>query len=159
MPDAPIALPLFQAKVAGIGDRDSVMNALRVIVAQMTVRHSPMIKLAAFYEEKDAEEWDWLRWLPYTWDESRSYRYMSDRRSTAHQLADELFQRLGRRKSSRHEQKKTAQLPIQVVLLSSGQLIEEEPLLPLLLEDAAGNRRMHHHLFRPGRRRSRCSAI
>lgn len=140
VPDAPIALPLFQAKVVGIvGDRDSVMNALRVIVAQMTVRHSPdEVKLAAFYEEKDAEEWDWMRWLPHTWDESRSYRYMSDRRSTAHQLADELFQRLGRRKSSRHEQKKkTAQLPIQVVLLSSGQLIEEEPLLPLLLEDAA----------------------
>ncbi len=136
--NAPIALPLFQAKVIGIvGDREAVMNSLRVMIAQMAVRHSPdEVKLAAFYEEKDAEDWDWMRWLPHTWDEQRSQRYMSDRRSSAHQLADELFQRLMRRKTSRNEQKKkTAELPIQLVLLSSSQLIEEEPLLPLLLEE------------------------
>ncbi|BFH63742.1 type VII secretion protein EssC [Paenibacillus azoreducens] len=138
--DAPVALPLFQAKVIGIvGDKEAVMNSLRVMIAQLAVRHSPdEVKLAAFYEEKDAEDWDWMRWLPHTWDEHRSQRYMSDRRSSAHQLADELLQRLSRRKTARHEQrKKTVELPVQVVLLSSGQLIEEEPLLPLLLEDAA----------------------
>ncbi|MDR0266677.1 type VII secretion protein EssC [Paenibacillus sp.] len=139
VPDASVALPLFRAKVIGIvGERETVMNSLRVIIAQLTVRHSPdEVKLAAFYEEKDAGDWDWMRWLPHTWDEQRNQRYMSDRRSSAHQLADELFQQLSRRKSSRHEpKKKTVEIPVQVVLLSSGQLIEEEPLLPLLLEDA-----------------------
>ncbi|MEC0240407.1 type VII secretion protein EssC [Paenibacillus dokdonensis] len=138
VPDAPVALPLFQAKVIGlVGDRETVMNSLRVIIAQMAVRHSPdEVKLAAFYEEKDAEDWDWMRWLPHTWDENRSQRYMSDRRSSTHQLADELFQRLMRRKTSRNEKKKkTVELPVQLVLLSSSQLIEEEPLLPLLLEE------------------------
>lgn len=141
VPGSSIVLPLFQAKVVGIvGDRESVMNALRVVAVQLAVRHSPdEVKLAAFYEEKDAGDWDWMRWLPHVWDEDRSSRYMADRRSSAHQLADELFQRLVRRKTSRafSGRKIAAQLPAYVVVLAGSGLIEEEPLLPLLLEDAA----------------------
>ncbi len=70
-------------------------------------------------------------------DEQRSQRFMADRRSSAHQLADELFQQLNRRKNSRKErQRKGPEIPIYVVVLASSQLVEEEPVLPLLLEDA-----------------------
>lgn len=137
--DASIALPLFESKVIGIvGGREHVLNMLRVMMTQTTVRHSPdEVKIAAFYEEKEASEWQWLRWLPHVWDDDRSSRYLADRRSHAHQLADEIFTHLYRRKNNRSEHgKKTIQTPAYVVILSAAQLIEEEPLLPLLLEDA-----------------------
>lgn len=56
---APIALPLYPAKVIGIvGGREAVMNAIRVITAQLSTRHSPdEVKLAAFYDEREAEKW------------------------------------------------------------------------------------------------------
>ncbi|MEX3615812.1 type VII secretion protein EssC [Paenibacillus glucanolyticus] len=136
--EASIALPLFESKVIGIvGGRDRVLNMLRVMMAQTAVRHSPdEVKIAAFYEEKEASEWQWLRWLPHTWDDDRSSRYLADRRSNAHQLADELFTHLYRRKNNRSEHgKKSIETPAYVVILSAAQLIEEEPLLPLLLED------------------------
>lgn len=135
---APIALPLYPAKVIGIvGGREAVMNAIRVITAQLSTRHSPdEVKLAAFYDEREAEEWSWLRWLPHTWDDERTHRYLADRRSGAHQLADQLFSLLNRRKSFRTSGQKKQHLPCYVVLLSDTQLVEEEPLYPLLLEDA-----------------------
>lgn len=136
--NAPIALPLYQSKVIGVvGDRESVLNAIRVIVAQLTTRHSPdEVKLAAFYDEREAEEWNWMRWLPHTWDDERTQRYMADRRSMAHQLADLLFSLLNRRKSFQTSGQKKMEIPCYVVLLSDSQLIEEEPLYPLLLEEA-----------------------
>lgn len=139
VPGSSITLPLFQAKVIGIvGEKEAVMNSLRVLILQMSVRHSPdEVKLVSFYEEKDADDWDWTRWLPHTWDENRNQRYMADRRSSAHQLADEIFQRLNRRRTPLKSQKKRQlELPAYVVILAGSQLIEEEPLLPLLLENA-----------------------
>lgn len=136
--DASIALPLFESKVIGIvGGRDQVLNMLRVLMAQSAVRHSPdEVKIAAFYEEKESTEWQWLRWLPHTWDDDRSSRYLADRRSSAHQLADEIFTQLHRRKNNRSEYgNKSIVTPAYVVILSGTHLIEEEPLLPLLMED------------------------
>ncbi|WP_054958407.1 type VII secretion protein EssC [Paenibacillus dakarensis] len=136
--EASITLPLFESKVIGIvGGRENVLNMLRVIIAQTAVRHSPdEVKTAAFFEEKEAHEWDWLRWLPHTWDDDRSARYLANRRSSAHKLADELFMQLFRRKNNRSDYgSKSIDIPAYIVILSNAQLIEEEPLLPLLLED------------------------
>ncbi|OAX49473.1 type VII secretion protein EssC [Paenibacillus sp. AD87] len=139
VPEASITLPLFQSKVMGlVGNREEVLSSLRVIISQLTVRHSPdELKIAAFYEEKESKEWDWLRWLPHIWDEDQGQRYMADRHSGAHQLADSLFSVLNRRRNNKEDRyKKTVQTPCYVVVLSDTQLIEEEPLLPLLLESA-----------------------
>lgn len=136
--DAPITLPLFESKVIGVvGGRENVLNTLRVMMTQTAVRHSPdEVKIAAFYEEKEAHEWEWLRWLPHTWDDDRTSRYLADRRSSAHQLADEIFMQLYRRKNNNSNYgSKSIEIPAYIVVLSSSQLIEEEPLLPLLLED------------------------
>lgn len=136
---ASIALPIYESKVVGIvGEREDVLSMLRVIVTQLTTRHSPdEMKLAAFYEDKEADEWEWMRWFPHFWDDERDQRYMADRHSGVHQLADHLYTLLHRRKMTRKERgKKSPDLPCYVVLLSERDIIEEEPLLPLILEDA-----------------------
>ncbi|MFB5265204.1 type VII secretion protein EssC [Paenibacillus enshidis] len=137
--DASIALPLYQSKVIGIvGERTNTLAALRVIMSQIAVRHSPdEVKVAAFYNEREQQEWSWMRWLPHVWDDDRSQRMMSDRNSSAHQLADDLFSRLNRRRNRKDRVGRNMEIPCYVVVLSDAQLIEEEPLLPLLLEDGA----------------------
>lgn len=137
--NASIVLPIYESKVVGIvGDREDVLSMLRVIVTQLTTRHSPdEMKLAAFYEDKEADEWEWMRWLPHFWDDERDQRYMADRHSGVHQLADHLYTLLHRRKMIRKERgKKSPDLPCYVIMLSERDIIEEEPLLPMILEDA-----------------------
>lgn len=135
---APITLPLYDSKVIGIvGDKAAVMDAVRIVIAQLTTKHSPdEVKLAALYDERDADDWSWLRWLPHTWNDERTVRYLADRRSMVHQLADQLYGILNRRKSFQTSGKKKKALPIYVVLLPDSLLIEEEPLYPILLEEA-----------------------
>lgn len=138
VPDSSIVLPLYQAKVIGIvGERDVVMNTLRVILSQVTVRHSPdEVKCAAFFDQEEAAEWDWMRWFSHTWDDQRSTRYLADRTSSMHSLADELFLHLNQRKNNRDEKRRGGvELPVYLVVLSNTRIIEEEPLFPLLMED------------------------
>ncbi|MCM3782839.1 type VII secretion protein EssC [Neobacillus mesonae] len=135
---ASIALPIFESKIVGIvGDREDVLSMLRVIITQITTRHSPdEVKLAAFYEEKEAEDWEWMRWFPHVWDDERGQRFMADRHSGAHQLADSLYTTLNRRKNAKKERgNKGPDIPAYIVLMSERDIIEEEPLLPLILED------------------------
>lgn len=139
VPECPVVLPLLEAKVTGIvGDREEILNMVRLIVAQMTVRHSPdEVKLVAFFEETNTEEWSWLRWLPHTWNEGRSRRYLANTSQDIHELSDHLIELLSGRISTPDKPvQRITSVPNYVILLSSSEILENEPLFSLLLEQA-----------------------
>ncbi|MDO7905722.1 type VII secretion protein EssC [Paenibacillus sp. JX-17] len=135
--DASIPLPLFESKVTGIvGDRDTVLAALRVVITQLTVRHSPdELKLGAFYDQEEQNEWSWMRWLPHVWNDEHEERFLADSSSGVHRLADSLFMLLNRRLQSRKQEgRRKREIPAYVLIMGNSRLLEEEPLLPLALE-------------------------
>lgn len=135
----PVQLPLYQSKVIGVvGEQEAVLNAIRVMVLQMVTHHSPdEVKIAAFYPEWEEEQWKWLRWLPHTWDDEQTMRFIAQEKGSAHLLLDFLYGQLIRRKMARAtDLSKAAEIPCWVFLLSAPHLIEDEPILPLLLKEA-----------------------
>lgn len=135
----PIQLPLYQSKVIGVvGEQEAILNAIRVMVLQMATHHSPdEVKIAAFYPEWEEEQWKWLRWLPHTWDDEQTMRFVAQEKGSARQLLDVLYSQLNRRKMTRATDfRKEAELPCWVFILSAPHLIEDEPILPLLLKEA-----------------------
>ncbi|MCR8935855.1 type VII secretion protein EssC [Brevibacillus laterosporus] len=135
----PIQLPLFQSKVIGVvGEQEAVLNAIRVMVLQMVTHHSPdEVKIATFYPEWEEEQWKWLRWLPHTWNDEQTLRFVAQEKGNAHQLLDFLYSQLNRRKMTRATDfRKAVELPCWVFILSAPHLIEDEPILPLLLKEA-----------------------
>ena len=77
--NAPVRLNIRKAQVAGVaGDRPSVLNSTFALITQIAVAHSPTeVKLAAIFPAPEAESWQWLRWLPHTWNDDRTVRYLA----------------------------------------------------------------------------------
>jgi len=139
VPQAPIALPLRQAGVAGLaGPRDAVLNAARALALQIATHHSPHdVKIVAIYPAHEASDWEWMRWLPHVWSDDRNHRFLAQDRDSAHELLKSFYDLLSRRKV-RLEQDRGGDvqphLPNLVFFLADPRLVEGEPILPLLLK-------------------------
>ncbi|SDY39330.1 type VII secretion protein EssC [Thermoactinomyces sp. DSM 45892] len=138
--DVPVTLPLSKAPVVGIyGDRESVLNSMRNSLIQLATHHSPdEVKLVSFHSDEEAEQWNWIRWLPHVWDDSRKLRHLATNLTDARNVIDSLYTIFQRRKN-RNTQGNiiTPELPWYVIVISNPSLLENETILPLLLEEAS----------------------
>lgn len=63
----PIVVSLREAGTTGLcGEPDDVIALARWAVVQLATQHSPEeLEIAAILSPGDAEDWDWLKWLPH----------------------------------------------------------------------------------------------
>lgn len=98
----PAAAELFRCSSAGlVGGRGQLLNTIRCMVLQLAALHSyEDVKLAVIFPKEEYEEWAWMRWLPHTFNDSRSTRYMACGAFEASQLLKHLNEacRGGRKK-------------------------------------------------------------
>ncbi len=140
--DAPVCLPLYRARVAGLaGPRDAVMNLARALAIQIATHHSPdEVKIVSVFSRAGYGEWAWLRWLPHVWTDDRSNRYLACGKDAVHELLSGLYDLLNRRRSQMEMAKDTVAtppLPNLVFFLPDHTLVENEPILPLLLNEVS----------------------
>ncbi len=135
----PVCLPVGQAGVTGLaGLRNAVLNAVRALVTQIAIHHSPHeVKIVAIYPAQEASEWEWIRWLPHVWSEDRSRRFLAQELNSAHKLLNDFYNLLSQRQL-RQEQSRSG-LARQhetffVFILADPRLVERQPILPLLLK-------------------------
>lgn len=138
--EAPICLPLRDAGVAGlVGPRAVIINTARSMILQIATHHSPdEVKIAAVFPAHESEEWEWMRWLPHTWTEDRTRRFLAKEKNDAHTLMTGLNDELSRRKLQRSLLNTTnalPPLPCIVIFLADQSLVEKEAVLPLLLSE------------------------
>nr|WP_220186049.1 type VII secretion protein EssC [Paenactinomyces guangxiensis] len=137
VPDVPVLIPLNKAHVVGVvGDRASILTSMRNLVIQLVTHHSPdEVKIVSFYSQEEAEQWDWIRWLPHVWDDQRKMRFLATHPGEARELIDYLYEILKRRYNKPQEAKSGPDLPYWVIIVSDPSLIESE--LNLLLKESA----------------------
>jgi DNA segregation ATPase FtsK/SpoIIIE, S-DNA-T family len=135
--DMPVCLPLKESGVVGIsGEWDSVQETVRLLVLQLTAHHSPdEVKIVALYQQDDALNWEWMRWLPHTWTDDYSYRFLSRTDKGNRELLKKMQDMVSRRKLSgrTEELRAITQLPFFVFLFSDSQMAVREPLVGQLL--------------------------
>lgn len=139
VPEVPICLPLRQTGVAGLaGPRKDALNAARSLSLQIATHHSPHdVKIVAIYPANEAEDWDWLRWLPHAWADDHNHRFLAQEQDAAHELLNSFSDLLNRRKLQLEQDRSSAaqqHLPNLVFLLADPRMVEREPILPLLLK-------------------------
>ncbi|PWA06692.1 type VII secretion protein EssC [Pueribacillus theae] len=136
--NVPVTIPLKEKRVVGlVGERQEILELARVLTLQLVTHHSPEeVKISTVYTEQEKEQWNWMRWLPHTWDENRERRFVAEGRAMAQKLFESLYSTLNIRKLEGEKDSDLPHVPQYVFFLSNLTLLEDESLLPLLLKHA-----------------------
>ena len=124
----PVTADLFACQSAGlVGGRGQLLNTVRCMVIQLAALHSyEEVKLAVIFPKEEYGQWEWMRWLPHTFNDSRSFRYMACTSYETSQLLKQLNGECRGRKKE-HEDffgKMESAIPHYVLVVAAPQLIK-----------------------------------
>lgn len=97
----PITYSLTDDFVSGIiGNRDVVMPFLYGMILQIACMHSyDEVRMIFIYDEKEENIWRFARWLPHTWNEQKTFRYLASNQEELKELSVFLEHIVGERMS------------------------------------------------------------
>ena len=78
--DAPILCDLYNDLSVGVvGDREKVLNIARNMIIQVATTHPyTAVKIITIYSKREQKMWDFVKWLPHSFSDDRTFRYMAN---------------------------------------------------------------------------------
>jgi len=136
VPDSPICAPLGKDRVIGVaGARPMLLQTMRNMVMQLATHHSyDEVKIVALFPYDESEEWEWMRWLPHVWDESRRTRYLLRDKIGAQRILEDLQEILRGREDSAKDPINRGKFfsPHYVFIIADNSLVEGEAIMRML---------------------------
>lgn len=136
----PVLCDLLRYPSLGIlGDRAQACTAARTLLVQAAAHHGyDEVKIVALFPQEEIAQWKWLRWLPHTYNETRSQRYLACSKYDAGQMLAPVEEELKRRLSaagSRGWEKTAAPTPHYIFLVADPALLAGQPAADYLLRN------------------------
>ena len=90
--NVPVCLPLAERFISGVySDRSYLFSYAKSLILQTIALHSyDEVKIALIYNESDAEEFSFARWLPHTMSNEKTVRYIASNSEEAKALSSSL---------------------------------------------------------------------
>ncbi len=130
----PICIELMKHHVIGmVGGRDKkgAVSLMHNLVAQIATSNCYTdVKLAFIYDETqiDSREWEWIKWFPHTWSESKKVRYIAGNKAEAGDILYEITKVFRLRMEERGNSlgKQELYKPYYVLFVANKELLEGE---------------------------------
>ncbi|MFK9090277.1 type VII secretion protein EssC [Bacillus salipaludis] len=99
--DVPVTFSLLEEKVSGIiGSREKVKAFVEGLIFQLTALHSyDELKLVFVYDQREQDMWNFVKWLPYLWDDTKTVRFMATDANELKELSAVLEKEISRRQN------------------------------------------------------------
>ena len=90
---SPVMLPLKESFICGIvGEREESIALVRNMIVQLALTHAyDEVKMVLLADDAALRELDFVPYLPHSWDNQRSVRYVAKSKFDAQQLSKELM--------------------------------------------------------------------
>lgn len=77
--DVPITYSLFDNFVSGvIGEQKNVFDFAKGVIFQIASQYSyDEVKMVFLYDESDSDTFEFVKWLPHTWNEDQNFRFIA----------------------------------------------------------------------------------
>lgn len=99
--NVPVCINLLQERLIGVFGGKNMEGAVNValnLIAQIAANNSYTdIKLVVIYDEKKTGlngAWDFAKWLPHVWNETRTFRYVASNKEEASDVFYEITKKL-----------------------------------------------------------------
>ena len=130
---APILCDIYHDLSVGIiGDRQKAISVARNMIIQMATTHSYKdVKLVTLFDKKEAKEWEFVKWLPHSFNDSRDFRYVANTMFSASTLDKVIDEELKERKQVKDgisEDKETAKTPFYLFVVTEPDIIEKSEI-------------------------------
>jgi S-DNA-T family DNA segregation ATPase FtsK/SpoIIIE len=131
--NTPIILSIKNNSTIGlIGDRSFSYDIIKSIIIQLSTFHSyDEVKIVCIYSKRDSKKFDWVRWIPHTWNNEKTIRYMTNTKENSKNVLNSLNELLTQRKYS----KKERHLPYYVAFISNMNLIKDTAVYDFLIQN------------------------
>ena len=133
--DIPVLCDMRSQRLMGIiGERAAAVRLACNLILQAATHHSYSdLKIVLVYSQKEARQWEWVKWLPHCFDENRQRRYLSSTARGTDELLKALEEILKTRKlAARGEE---TSLPYYLFVFTQLELAEKQPILNYLLKE------------------------
>lgn len=90
--NCPIAIDVLRNVTVGIiGERSTVVSATKNLIVQAATHHSyDELKIVVLCRENEFAEWEFTKWLPHCFDETKTKRFIADKECDTERLLREL---------------------------------------------------------------------
>jgi len=136
--DIPVVLPLQTISTLGLfGPRSEVREVLNAIITQVTTHHGyDDVRLVALLPAGEMVHWEWIKWLPHTWNKDRDKRFIATNTYDAADVAEELLPLLRNREQSKSNMgNMQIKTPHYLFLMLAPELWENSDIMPILLDN------------------------
>lgn len=137
--DIPVYIPLKNINTLGIfGRMQEVRDFLNAAIIHLTTHQGyDDVRIVCAMQPDDLEHWEWLKWLPHTWDNERRVRSIATTSYDASNLADELLPILRKREEGGQNSYglQTLQTPHYVFLVFAPELWDSTEMIKVLLSN------------------------
>jgi len=141
--DVPIRISLRDNNRIGvIGDRGKMIRMAQCLAVQIATHHSyDEVKIVCIFPAGEADAWEWMRWLPHTWDDGRQVRFIAREKMATHGIFSALAEVLKGRENARRqscENSPSDALPHLVFFIADPGLVQNEQLMHFLINADSG---------------------
>ena len=135
IPNSPIGVSLYDNKVIGIisknGDEQTREFMRNIILQLMTFQSYNDLKLVFYLDKDEYNSWDFVKMLPYLWNDEKNIRFFSDNAKDRKELDNYLMEIYTERALDSQSNSKTSYVksPYYLVITNNYRMIETLPLI------------------------------
>lgn len=143
--DIAVVLPMIRVGAAGwVGKSVNLVKAVRASIVHLATHHAPSeVKIVVLSSSKEAQEWDWVRWLPHNWSDGREIRFFANSKASQANVMGHIENILKQRANQQLSKAETDALPSPVFIIIFADIniwrgteaIKFAPVLDLILKN------------------------
>ena len=132
IPNSPIGVSLFDNKITGIISKNSESQTLEymrnLLLQLMTFQSYSDLKFVFYLDRDEYDSWDFVKMLPYVWNDEKTVRFFSDNAKDRKELDNYLMEIYSDR-DVEVDKKKYIRSPYYLIITNNYRMIETLPLI------------------------------